>query len=53
MAVTHSLVRVSVWSIGLEQRVHEVILPKIFKWYKDDFGFSKQVLAAPQPQLQP
>ena len=24
------------------QRVHEVTLPKLFKWYKDDFGFSKQ-----------
>ena len=20
-------------------RIHEVVLPKLFKWYKDDFGF--------------
>lgn len=24
------------------KRIHEVVLPKLFKWYKDDFGFSKQ-----------
>jgi len=28
------------------KRVHEVMLPKIFKWYKDDFGFSKQEILA-------
>lgn len=24
------------------KKIHEVVLPKLFKWYKDDFGFSKQ-----------
>jgi hypothetical protein len=28
------------------KRVHEVMLPKLFKWYKDDFGFSKQEILA-------
>ena len=29
--------------LGLaELHIHEVVLPKLFKWYKDDFGFSKQ-----------
>lgn len=27
-------------------RVAEVILPKLFKWHKDDFGFSKQEILA-------
>jgi hypothetical protein len=27
-------------------RIHEVVLPKLFKWYKDDFGFSKQEILA-------
>eukprot|EP00960_Hanusia_phi_P044717 756782-Hanusia_phi.AAC.1 len=27
---------------GSGRRVCEVVLPKIFKWYKDDFGFNKQ-----------
>jgi len=30
------------WFSASHQRVHEVTLPKLFKWYKDDFGFSKQ-----------
>ncbi len=25
------------------QRVTEVVLPRIFEWYKDDFGSTKQV----------
>lgn len=28
------------------KRIHEVVLPKLFKWYKDDFGFSKQEILA-------
>ena len=27
-------------------RVQEVVLPKVFKWYRDDFGFSKQEILA-------
>jgi hypothetical protein len=27
---------------AMGKRIHEVVLPKLFKWYKDDFGFSKQ-----------
>ena len=30
------------------KKVPEVVMPKIFKWYKDDFGFSKQeILVSP------
>uniref|UniRef100_A0A7S0QMA7 Myosin motor domain-containing protein n=1 Tax=Cryptomonas curvata TaxID=233186 RepID=A0A7S0QMA7_9CRYP len=32
--------------LRVQQRVHEVTLPKLFKWYKDDFGFSKQEILA-------
>ena len=28
------------------KRIHEVVLPKLFKWYKEDFGFSKQEILA-------
>jgi hypothetical protein len=28
------------------ERVSEVVLPKLFKWYKDDFGFSRQEILA-------
>uniref|UniRef100_A0A7S0HDG8 Myosin motor domain-containing protein n=1 Tax=Hanusia phi TaxID=3032 RepID=A0A7S0HDG8_9CRYP len=31
---------------GSGRRVCEVVLPKIFKWYKDDFGFNKQEILA-------
>mmetsp|Transcript_68386 Transcript_68386/g.142565 ORF Transcript_68386/g.142565 Transcript_68386/m.142565 type:complete len:1429 (-) Transcript_68386:617-4903(-) len=31
---------------GSKGRVAEVILPKLFKWHKDDFGFSKQEILA-------
>jgi hypothetical protein len=30
------------------KKIHEVVLPKLFKWYKGDFGFSKQeILVSP------
>ncbi|KAJ1483492.1 hypothetical protein T484DRAFT_1800128, partial [Baffinella frigidus] len=29
-------------TLASKSAVAEVIVPKLFKWYKDDFGFSKQ-----------
>jgi hypothetical protein len=31
------------FEIDVAQRVTEVVLPRIFEWYKDDFGNTKQV----------
>mmetsp|Transcript_8727 Transcript_8727/g.20286 ORF Transcript_8727/g.20286 Transcript_8727/m.20286 type:complete len:1478 (+) Transcript_8727:193-4626(+) len=33
-------------TLASKSAVAEVIVPKLFKWYKDDFGFSKQEILA-------